>query len=150
MLFTNILLTILMLFSGGFMGEAQINNYFNYAVEIIKYEDNHMTIYKSGSEEFERILNILNNSCANAIEMPAYGVSLDNDTREAMKSGVWIELVFKMTYTHNDMPFDRLLIEINEEYTGINIIRRHVGLYEGRCFYLNLTQPISLKKDIEN
>ena len=144
MLFINILLSFLMLITGGSMPNTQINNYFNQAVEINIYKDNQMYSFKTGEDIFDKILSKINDICEGSIEMPAYGVSLDSDTINAMKKGLWIELDFKKTLTHNDMPFERLLVEINDEFTGINIIRRHDGLYEGRCFYLNLSKPIKI------
>ena len=126
------------------MPQAQINNYFNQAVEINIYKDSQIYTFKTGEEIFGNILDKINYICEDSIEMPAYGVSLDSDTRNAMKKGLWIELDFKKTITHNDMPFERLLVEVNEEFTCINIIRRHDGLYEGRCFYLNLSKPIRI------
>ena len=38
-----------------------------------------------------------------------------------------------------DMEFDRLLIEIKPNMYGFNIIRGIGDLYEGRCYYLNLS-----------
>jgi hypothetical protein len=73
-----------------------------------------------------------------ARSMPAFGVSLDNETRDAMKNGTWIEFVFDSTQSHNDMLFDSLLINVVPEHTGFNIVRKYQGKYEGRCFYLDI------------
>ena len=64
--------------------------------------------------------------------MPAVGVSIDNLTREEMKSGSWIELEFDQCYIFNEMPFDALLIKVEKDNYGFNLIRRHNGKYEGR------------------
>ena len=83
--------------------------------------------------------------------MPAYGVSIDKDTRDALKTGLWLELKFSTTLTHNEMPFDSLLIEVDSEYSGFNIIRHHDNQYEGRCYYINLEKDMSsLYETIEN
>ena len=71
-------------------------------------------------------------------EMPAFGVSIDNETRKAMKTGVWLELIYNQSHEYNEMPFEKLLIEINPTFYGFNIIRFHDNMYEGRCYYINL------------
>ena len=74
----------------------------------------------------------------NSREMPAFGVALHDDTIEAMKNGVWLELTFDKIYTHNEMVFEKLLIKVEENLTGFNIIRFYGGQYQGRCFYIDL------------
>lgn len=71
-------------------------------------------------------------------DMPAFGVSLDTETRNVMSAGVWLEFVFDKTHEYNDMPFESLLIELNPEYSGFNLIRKVDDKYEGRCFYISL------------
>ena len=71
-------------------------------------------------------------------EMPAFGVSIDKEVRVSMAEGVWIEFVFDSTYIHNDMPFERLLINVQEDFSGFNVVRFNNGKYEGRCFYVDL------------
>ena len=84
------------------------------------------------------MLNALEDICTGAFDMPAFGVSLDGETREAMKSGYWLELLFDGEHNFNKMNFEALLINVNSDYTGFNIIRKVNGKYEGRCFFLNL------------
>ena len=69
---------------------------------------------------------------------PAFGVSLHDQTIEALKKGVWIEFRFNTERTYADMPFEKLLIELKPDYYGFNLIRFNNQKYEGRCFYLNL------------
>ena len=107
---------------------------------------NHMVVfcdgtqftYHKGDDKCEIVLSEFVNTIKNASEMPALGVSLDNETQSALAEGLWIEFVFHTTQIHNEMPFDALLIKINPEDSGINLIRKHNGKYDGRCFYLNL------------
>ena len=73
---------------------------------------------------------------------------LDNETREAIKTGLWIELIYSNTQEYNEMPFDTLLIQVEKDYTGFNIIRKHNDKYEGRCFYLALNGDMSKLYDI--
>lgn len=76
-------------------------------------------------------------------EMPAFGVSLDAETRHAMQDGAWMELKYRHKMTHNGMPFETLLIEVKPEYGGFNVIRQLDGKYEGRCFYVSLNGDMS-------
>lgn len=71
--------------------------------------------------------------------MPAFGVSIHTETLKEIKKGVWLKLQYSQTNYVDDMPFDELLIEINPEFQGFNIIRGNKGIYEGRCFYIDLT-----------
>ena len=74
-----------------------------------------------------------------AHEMPAYGVSLDRETRKAVKSGVWAEFVFDKALSSNGMPFEKLLVNVQPEWSGFNIIRYTAAHgYDGRCFYYDL------------
>ena len=77
-----------------------------------------------------------------AHEMPALGVSLDQETKEAKKSDLWLEIHFAKTMHYLDMPFDSLLIKIEKDNSGCNIIRGTRGKYEGRCYYLNTTSTM--------
>ena len=71
-------------------------------------------------------------------EMPALGVALHDETINALKKGVWLEVCFSKIIHHNEMPFDSLLIEVCEDFSGFNIIRKNNGVYGGRCFYIAL------------
>lgn len=100
--------------------------------------ENNTKEFDKDSKEFISIVEIAIDMLKNAHEMPAFGVSLDSETREAIKHGTWLEIFFKGVNTHNDMPFEKLLIEVNPEWTGFNIIRYYDGKYDGRCFYIDL------------
>lgn len=108
------------------------------ANEIVIYQDNTSTTLTPNEEGFKTIANELMRLSASSRECPAFGVSLHNETIEAMSSGLWLECKFNQTSTHNEMPFDTLLIQVVGEYTGFNIIRKYDNKYEGRCFYVDL------------
>ena len=46
--------------------------------------------------------------------------------------------MFEKTKVYNEMPFETLLINVEKDWSGFNIIRKHDSKYEGRCFYINL------------
>jgi hypothetical protein len=85
--------------------------------------------------------------------MPAFGVSIHTETLKAIKNGVWLKLQYNGTQEVDGMPFDELLIEVNPEFSGFNIIRGNKGIYEGRCFYIdldNITMELLYDFVIEN
>lgn len=94
--------------------------------------------HNSNSAEFDEILSQMDIMLTGSHEMPAFGVSLDNETKDAMKKGVWLKLIYDKTFVHNEMPFDSLLIQIEKDWTGFNIYRGNNGIYEGRCFYIDI------------
>ena len=129
----------------------QINDYFQHSENIIIYNNGESFSFGSDTANFDLIIDTINKMCHNSHEMPAFGVALNNETSEAIKSGHWIEFIFNQEYYHKDMPFSRLILNVNSEYSGFNIIRYHNGEYSGRCYYLDLTQDMSSLNDtLEN
>lgn len=116
----------------------EITNAINEANIIEITVDNINTTLTEKNPLFDEILSQLDDMLEGSHEMPAFGVSLDNETKEAKKTGVWLELKYSATHSHNEMPFDSLLIEVQKDWTGFNIYRGNKGIYEGRCFYINL------------
>ena len=94
--------------------------------------------YESTTNEFVELMQEFVNMTKDSHEMPAFGVSLHDSTVEAMKDGLWIEFVFDRTQIHNGMPFESLLINVEKDWMGFNLIRKYNGRYEGRCYYINL------------
>ena len=111
---------------------------FLFATSITITQNNEKTTYLKGDDKYELLLESLLQTTKDAQDMPAFGVSLDNETKSALENGTWLELEYNIPQTFNEMPFDALLIEISDEFEGINIIRKNNGKYDGRCFYLNL------------
>ena len=130
------------------MENDSIRNYFADAKSITIIKNDDKFCYTKGDDKFEEILSSLLSVTKNSHDMPAFGVSIDSETKKAIQSGTWIELQFKTTKTFNEMPFDALLIQIEEDYQGINIIRKNNKKYDGRCFYLNLISNMKHLSDI--
>ena len=129
-----------MLISILFGGKVDMNlvDIIGQATSINVYKSEGLTEFKKGSIEFMNIINGFVDMIECAHEMPAFGVSLHEATIEAMKTGIWVEFSFAETQVHNEMLFDSLLINVEKEWSGFNLIRKYEGKYEGRCFYLNL------------
>lgn len=145
MLIAKILLIISLILTGctTMPSETQINDYMQYSSSIVVYHNGEITSFDNNDSEYNTILDSFNEMCENSHEMPAFGVSLHDETITALNEGIWIEFKYNKTITHNDMPFDRLLIKVNPEDAGFNIIRHHSNKYEGRCFYLNLSTDMA-------
>ena len=119
--------------------EIQLEKMTDYAKRVNVYTDGNVTAYPVGTTKFERICTEWNNMVFGAHEMPAFGVSLNDETVQALKSGVWAEFVFDKQYQSNGMPYEKLLVNVVPEWSGFNIIRyteKHG--YDGRCFYYDL------------
>lgn len=76
--------------------------------------------------------------------MPAFGVSLHNETQNALKKDMWLQINFNKKQEINGLPFDALLVKL-EVASGVNLIRLHDGKYEGRCIYLEFDEIYDLK-----
>lgn len=120
--------------------QIELTDKFALATAITIYDNDETFSFSKGDDKFESVLSSLKFITQNSHEMPGFAVSLDNETKQAIQSGRWLELEFKKTQKYNDMPFDSLLIEVSKDYSGFNLIRKTNGKYEGRCFYLNLSQ----------
>ena len=106
---------------------------------VIIYRDDVSRQFDNGDENYNAILQGWNNMTSCAIEMPAYCVSIDKLTREQIKNGNWVEFIFDGVCEFNSMPFEKLLVQVEDNYCGFNLIRytSNEG-YSGRCFYLQL------------
>ena len=113
------------------------------AVECAKkvnlYNEGIVSVLESGSEPFEKIVYEWKAMISGAHEMPAFGVSLNNETLKALKNGLWIEFAFDCAYESIGMPYEKLLISVEKNNQGFNIIRYNSECgYDGRCFYYDL------------
>ena len=128
---------------------SQIDNT-NSFTEIMKNIES-FNIYKNGTKQkinknnknFELITEKLAENFSQARIMPAFGVSLHNDTIQALQNNIWLEINFNTEQTLNDLSFSSLLFKLEETY-GINLIRKYNNSYSGRCIYLDFMQQMDL------
>lgn len=119
--------------------ECPINDTVAKSESIVVYVDGKQANYSFDDVNYAKIMNGWRDMTANAHEMPAFGVSLNDETLAALCSGVWVEFVFDRQLSHNDMPFEKLLVEVNRLWQGFNIVRYNSNNgYSGRCFYFDL------------
>ena len=117
----------------------EIYEAFDCAEIINVYNSGAKTVYSSGGKEYSKILACWNDMINGAHDMPAFGVSLDRYTKEEMKKGLWVEFDFKKVLECNGMPFEKLLVSVEKDSQGFNLIRYNSDVgYDGRCFYLDL------------
>lgn len=108
-------------------GEAQMVKVYNDGQEIVMSEES--------KAEFDTLFV---EALDDARQMPAFGVSIHKLTCEELKSGIWVKFVYEQTMEASGMPFDELLVHVQKDMHGVNIIRGNGGTYNGRCFYLDL------------
>ena len=102
-----------------------------------------VTKIEQKSDDFFRMLEKIETLFSNSCLMPAFGVSLHNETLNELKSVGWLQINFLHEITKNGLPFNSLLFQL-EEVQGLNLIRLYNDKYEGRCLYLNLDEKINL------
>ena len=114
-------------------------NIFPQAQEIRVYRQGECQSYACGGQKFNEIVTEWNAMTVCALPMPAYGVSINSETERALANGVWVEFCYTEPVVYDDMPFERLLIEVKPEFMGFNAIRYNTqGGYSGRCYYIDL------------
>lgn len=113
----------------------------SYAKEITIYDDGERRAYSVGEPQFEQICAVWDGTLAGAHQMPAFGVSLNGETVRAMKQGLWLEFDFGTTCISDGMDYEKLLVNVEREFNGFNIIRYNSSCgYDGRCFYFDLVR----------
>ena len=95
------------------------------------------------NSEFIVLKNKLFDLFSNSRLMPAFGVSLHNETLNELKIGEWLKINFSKLITKNGLSFDSLLIKL-EKTRGCNLIRLFNGKYEGRCLYVDFDETVNL------
>ena len=123
-----------------FSGDIVRDNYFydqlKHVNSICVYNDGRVNVFDNTSFNF--IIEELKNVFGFAREMPAIGVALHDEIKNELNSGIWVELSFDKIYSHAEMPYEKLLINVCDGWTGFNIFRCYNGRYEGRCYYVDL------------
>ncbi len=110
---------------------------FENSTSVIVYRDSVPREFYKGGEEFSEIIAAWCEMTEGALDMPAYGVSIDKLTRNEMQHGDWVEFMFDGQCEFNEMPFEKLLIKVEEGNCGFNVIRYSCGGYSGRVFTCN-------------
>ena len=102
------------------------------------------TSHKLSKQEFQQTFARLQDLFGEARVMPAFGVSIHEDTINAMQDGEWLKLNYNAEMDKEGLLFTSLLFRL-EKCQGFNLIRLYGERYDGRCIYLDLPQTTDLK-----
>lgn len=128
------------------MYEQSINEVIDACDKIEVISDGVVKSFSRADARAKSILSAIASMNEGGWEMPGYGVSIDRLTREEMKKGMWLRLVYDKKQTRNEMPFDSLLIRVKGEYCGYDLIREADSKYQGRVFYYNLKEGKNMQE----
>lgn len=128
------------------MYEQSINEVIGACDKIEVISDGVVKSFSRADAQAKSILSAIASMNEGGWEMPGYGVSIDRLTREEMKKGMWLRLVYDKRQTRNEMPFDSLLIRVKGEYCGYDLIREADSKYQGRVFYYNLKEGKNMQE----
>lgn len=128
------------------MYEQSINEVIGACDKIEVISDGVVKSFSRADARAKSILSAIASMNEGGWEMPGYGVSIDRLTREEMKKGMWLRLVYDERQTRNEMPFDSLLIRVKGEYCGYDLIREADVKYQGRVFYFNLKEGKNMQE----
>lgn len=115
-----------------------IEQAFPEADEIYVFREGQVVRCAQGGVDYAQIMAVWQNTLTGCRQMPAFGVSLNDMTVKAMQKGVWIEFRYGDVCECQGMGFERLAINVVSSFKGFNIVRYCDGVYEGRCYYLDL------------
>ena len=101
------------------------------------------TTIKKEDIKFKELHDKVYNLFSNSRVMPAFGVSLNSETQDAIRNDVWIEINFNSEMIINELSFSSLLFKLDQT-SGVNLIRQHNGRYEGRCIFLDFDEEMDL------
>ncbi|MBO5954358.1 MAG: hypothetical protein J6Q13_00130 [Clostridia bacterium] len=131
------------------------NNNENSLHDCLKFVENFEIFNAGKSEKIDETDNRFNHICLKlenvfqeSFLMPAFGVSLHQETLNEMEKGVWLQINFNQELTKSGLNFNSLLFKL-ESVQGFNLIRKFNNKYDGRCLYLNLMKEIDLNAIIE-
>ncbi|MBQ4535910.1 MAG: hypothetical protein IJA22_03670 [Clostridia bacterium] len=105
-------------------------------------------IHKLSQQEFQQTFARLQDLFGEARVMPAFGVSIHEETVNAIQDGEWLKLNYNAEMDKEGLLFTSLLFRL-EECQGFNLIRLYGERYDGRCIYLDLPQTTDLKQLIK-
>lgn len=128
--------------------ENTLSDCLNYVESFEISNNGNIEIITIEQDKFNEVLNNLKDIFISSRLMPAFGVSLHNETLNEMKNGNWLKINFEQEQIKNGLNFNSLLFKL-EETQGFNLIRSYENKYEGRCLYLDLDNEIDLKNIVE-
>ena len=123
--------------------EGNLTQKLEYATSFDLFVNGEVINKNKTTKEFETYLSLVKTLFQNSRLMPAFGVSLHDETLNALNDGTWLQINFEKPLNENGLPFESLLFKL-EKTGGINLIRKHNNRYEGRCVFLDFNNEIDL------
>ncbi len=117
------------------------------ATSIKLYKEGKCNEYPKGSIKYQTIVDKFLEMMSGHNKMPAFGVSLHEETLKAMKKGIWVEFIFSGKNIIEELPFESLLMEVDFHSSGFNTIRKNDNLYNGRCVFTSLIRTMKIWYD---
>ena len=111
--------------------EANMVQFYNNGVEF--------SISESDGARFDEIFV---DAISGSRQMPAFAVAIHKLTMQDFKEGYWVKFDYGKTVSASGMDFDQLLIHIQPNCYGVNVIRGNNGKFDGRCYYLDLDNTL--------
>ncbi|MGN0808104.1 MAG: hypothetical protein ACI4MN_06650 [Candidatus Coproplasma sp.] len=125
--------------NSGMVPEIEIKDIARCTDGINVYDEGNCIAYGKDSPKFKKICAVWTGMMEFARQMPAFGVSLNAETIQAVKRNLWLEFTFSQEFCNNGMTFERLLVNVAPDVSGFNVIRFNSKYgYDGRCFYFDL------------
>ena len=109
--------------------------------EVVKFYNNGQEIFMS-EESQEKFDELFIETISGSRQMPAFAVAIHKLTMEDFKEGYWVKFDYGKKMNASGMPFDQLLIHVQKDASGINVIRGNNGKFDGRCYYLDLEENL--------
>lgn len=131
-------LSFLYLLFGGAVKEDYFIMRINNIERVNIYSNGEMIYFDANSEIAKEIFEVYADMLDGYHETPSLGVALNDEVKEETKSGLWVEFEYDNYYDHNGMAYTKLLMRLEPDCSGYNLIRYDNGKYEGRCFYISL------------
>ena len=133
---------------------VSVNDYSNSMVDCFDFvqkiellNDAKVSVFKPDNKYFLKTVSNLKNLFKKARLMPAFGVSLHDDTIQALSEGKWLKVYFSRELEKNGLPFDSIVFEITN-VIGMNLIREYDGRYDGRCLYVDFDEELDIEKEL--
>lgn len=74
----------------------------------------------------------------NAHTLPAYGVITHEMFQEQILQGRYISLKFDNVLELSGLPFDELMIKVDQDAQAFDLMRGMKGIFQGRCVHIDL------------
>lgn len=129
--------------------EISLINTLNFVESFTIFNNGKSKEINKNNKSFFIINEQLENLFKSARLMPAFGVSLHNETLNELKYNNWLQINFEKELNKNGLNFTSLLFKLDNT-SGFNLIRLNNGRYDGRCLYLDLSENIDLQTIIKN